>query len=58
MTLVQKGNPEQAHLTHQNQKTRDKHNYRQTTKEKKNTIKKKNNNHKENVRLSTYYLHS
>ena len=52
MTLVQKGNPEQAHrptksgplfTTHQNRKTRDKHNYRQATEENKenNTIKSK-----------------
>ena len=55
MTLVQKGNPEQAHrptksgplfTTHQNRKTRDKHNYRQATEENKenNTIKSKHLN--------------
>ena len=51
MTLVQKGNPEQAlrpskwdpslHIKKTKKKTRDKHNYRQTTKEHKEIYYKK-----------------
>ena len=66
MTLVQKGYPKEAHrptkrgplFTHQNQKTRDKHNYRQTTKENKEILgKTRKKNHKEDGKNGKQFLH-